>query len=82
MGFEGTYHNLALFYKDGLGVPKDIEKAIELLEASAQLGNSKAFGILGTLYRAGDGVTADRQKALKYYIQGAEAGDHSSALSA
>jgi hypothetical protein len=47
-------------------LPRDVGRAVSLLEAAAKTENPYALDRLGTLYLTGDGVTADAQKAREY----------------
>lgn len=42
--------NVGTIYQLGLGVPRDLEKAVSWLERSASLGNALSAHNLGTLY--------------------------------
>lgn len=59
--------HLGRCYIEGLGVEKDVEKGLSLLERSARQGNSNARYYLGLLYRDGKVVEQDFIKALKWY---------------
>lgn len=64
-------------YHDGKGVRIDIDKAIEIYQKSAALGNSDAILNLGYIYFTGQGGVQDFNKAQQYYLEAAKAGDHS-----
>jgi len=51
-----------------------VEKAIELLQKSADSGYVKAQILLGDTYASGDKVARDRGKALEWYLKAAEQG--------
>ena len=51
---------------------KEYEKAIPLLEKSAQSGNAKASYLLGEIYRNGEGVKVDVKKACQRYLDSSE----------
>lgn len=52
----------------GLGVKKDIQKAIILMKKSANYGNKFAKHFLGKLYLNGEGVKKDEKKAIDLYL--------------
>lgn len=55
------------------GPSRDPARAVELLAGSAPRGNAEAQYLLGLLYQAGDGVVADTNTALNWYLAAAEA---------
>jgi TPR repeat protein len=71
--------NLGFLYWHGLGVKKDVPKAMELFEQAANGGNAYAMYNLGTVYEKGDdGLPPNGNKALEFY-QRAYAGGNSQA---
>lgn len=66
--------NLGILAEDGLGEPRDMDKAIRLYTAAAEAGGFKAQYRLGMLYSSG-GVPRDPDKARHYLSQAAAAGD-------
>eukprot|EP00656_Telonema_subtile_P009576 TRINITY_DN14510_c0_g1_i2.p1 TRINITY_DN14510_c0_g1~~TRINITY_DN14510_c0_g1_i2.p1 ORF type:complete len:179 (+),score=22.32 TRINITY_DN14510_c0_g1_i2:109-645(+) len=61
---------------EGLGVEEfSYKKAVEAFLKSAQLGNSEGMRLLGDMYRRGDGVGEDTNKAARWYKSSAEAGN-------
>lgn len=71
---EMLYRNGSTYYY-GLGVVKDINKAINLWEKSARKGLADAQYRLGILYdRGGVGLQPDPQKSLKWYEAAAQQG--------
>lgn len=54
-------------YLMGYGVPKNITKACEYYELSAQQNNPKSIYMLGCIYYIGLGVTKDEMKAKSYF---------------
>jgi TPR repeat protein len=50
---------MALIYKDGLGVTRDLEESARWLSRATELGNAKAALQLGEAYWKGDGVKPD-----------------------
>ncbi|CAF1239650.1 unnamed protein product [Didymodactylos carnosus] len=88
---EGMY-NLALLHRQGLGVQKDIQAAIKLLEKAAaqnpsmsdkllipNVGVAEAEHALGLHYATGVGVEMNHRKAAEWYQR---ASDHGSANAA
>lgn len=75
---DSSTGNLGLMYWKGLGVRQDYSKAVELLEKSAELGNSVAMFNLGSTYYACVGVQKNLSKALAFYQQAADLGDANS----
>ena len=67
-GDIGAAGNLSIMYGKGQGVAQDYKKAMELLEWSADKGNSGSMYYLGWVYEYGNyGQQADLEKALKWY---------------
>ena len=60
--------NLARMYAEGLGIPRDISKAVRLYEAVAKV-ERRAQLELARIYARGEGVTCDPQRALKWYSE-------------
>jgi TPR repeat protein len=59
---------------DGQAVPIDLEKGVEWLRKSAEMGEARALGDLGSAYDWGFGVPKDRTKAAELYEQAARKG--------
>ena len=72
--------NVAVHYKNGAGIPKDLQKAISFFTLSANQGFVDAQKTLGQLYEEGDGVTADKTVASEWYRKAAEQGNATSQL--
>lgn len=66
---------LGCMYRDGDGVDKDGNKAVEWLTKAAEQGSSDAQCILGRMYSDGDGVVLSYSKALAWYTLAADQGD-------
>jgi len=67
--------SMAWLYQAGLGVEKDLEKAISLYDAAAKSGNAVAQNNLGVIYEQGlGGLTKNYHQARKLYQQSAENG--------
>jgi TPR repeat protein/uncharacterized RDD family membrane protein YckC len=67
--------NLGWAYQNGLGVPKDLGKAIELYRKTADKGNAYAQNNLGWLYENGAGVPKDLSKAIELFQKSANQGN-------
>ena len=61
-------------YAQGTVLPRDMEKALELLATVAEKGNPYAQYLLGKIYYWGNGVEQDRENGLEYIRQAAEQG--------
>lgn len=65
--YPGGLMNLAECYEKGLGVEKDIQKAIDLYDQAGQKGNGYAYKRLRDIYsRGSEGVPQDLEKAQEY----------------
>lgn len=64
--------NIARYYKNGTGVEKDIDKAIEYFKKSAEQGTSGAMLDLAKMYRYGDGVDISGITAIEWYKKAAD----------
>ena len=53
-------------------------EAVRLFQLAADKGSVAAMRNLGIMYEAGQGVAADRKKAVDYYRKAAAAGDEAS----
>src|SRR5215471_7137292 len=65
---------LGLAYAAGNGVPRDLDKAVELYRKAADHGNVKAMNNLGACYANGSGVERDDAKSAEWYRKAAEKG--------
>lgn len=61
-------------YLRGEGVPKDPQKAFELMKAAADQGHAEAIGGLGYFYSVGVAVAKDEKQAIEWFRKGAEKG--------
>ena len=61
-------------YAQGTVLPRNMEKALELLTTVAEQGNPYAQYLLGKIYFYGNGVEQDREKGLEYIQLAAEQG--------
>jgi len=68
--------NLGCYYREGVrGYPQDMNKALEMFHRAAELGFAKAYSIIAYAYEHGEGVEADKKKAIHYYELAALRGD-------
>ena len=67
--------NLGYYYEKGVGLDKDIDKAIELYSLSANQGNSDAQLVLALYYENGDSVPKNIDKAIELYSLSANQGN-------
>lgn len=66
---------LAACYLEGTGVDKDVNEALKLFSAAAELGDVQAMYLLGSIYEDGDeGVKKDVKEAKKWYKKAAAEG--------
>ncbi|WP_019000500.1 tetratricopeptide repeat protein [Succinimonas amylolytica] len=68
---EGDF-GLFLLYQRGIGVPKDPNKALEILEKCAENKYRYALYELGLIYFTGNGVQKSYQKAMNLFLESAE----------
>jgi TPR repeat protein len=74
-GHPKAQHVLGMLYQNGLGVEKDIKKAIYWLEKAAEQGLKEAESYLGHLYLDGKVVEKDVDKAEKWLLSAAKHGE-------
>ncbi len=65
-GHQGAQELMGIMYRQGQGVPKDPDKAFDLLSKAAQAGRPLAQHHLGVMYYMGEGVEKDPVEALKW----------------
>lgn len=68
-------YRLGKLYLTGKDVPKDVERAVKHLTASAEAGNQYAQYTLGKLYLMGQEVPQDQEQALHWFARSAEQGN-------
>jgi len=74
--FSESGFDLGILYEDGLGVPRDIDRALTYYRRSAMLGSPKAMFRLGVLYWLGaPGVPIQREEGRRFLSMSAAAGD-------
>ncbi len=67
---------LAQFYLYGVGITKDVETAIELLNKAVAMGSADAAWKLGLIYYNNDhGVPVNKHKAVEFFEKGAQGGN-------
>ncbi|KAL7537258.1 hypothetical protein ACHAWF_005708 [Thalassiosira exigua] len=66
-GKPWAQHYSAVMYQKGMGTPKDLGKAIELLKAAAIQNYFPAHHDLAAAYGKGEGVKKSNKEALKHY---------------
>ena len=67
-------YNLAVAYRDSLGVPQDYAQAAQWFRKAADQGSAYAQTNLGSMYYDGQGVPQDRTNAALWYRKAAEQG--------
>ncbi len=76
IGFGEAAFNLGILYEDGLGVERDMDRAVALYRRGAENGSVKAQFRIGRLYWLGaPGVAADREEGRRYLAMAAANGD-------
>ena len=74
--FGEAAFNLGILYEDGLGVPRDMDRALGYYRRGAVLGSPKAMFRAGLMYWLGaPGVAVDRGEGRRYLSMAAAAGD-------
>jgi TPR repeat protein len=64
---------LAKFYIEGYGIPKDEEKAMKLLIRSSELGEPSAQFLLGLIYQVGRfGLEQNERESLNWFMKSAK----------
>ena len=69
--------NAGKFYKNGTGVPQDLEKALKYYRSAISQGNHSAMNNLAVMYEDGVGVPQDLDQAIYWYKAAAERGNPS-----
>ena len=81
-GDQRAMHNLALYYFEGTGGPKNTTLAAQWFHRAADLGLVDSQYNLARLYEEGFGVSQNPAEADKWYLIAARAGDAESRTSA
>lgn len=71
---------MGVMYHDGVGVPRDFQKSVEMYKKAASQGHVRSMYFLAVAYRACLGTRCDREKALKWFQSAAERGDRDAIL--
>ncbi|EXX79527.1 Skt5p [Rhizophagus irregularis DAOM 197198w] len=66
---------LGYCYDEGIGTKIDKQKAFELYQNAANLGNYMAQNNLALMYEEGDGIAKDIDKAIYWYEKSAKQGN-------
>lgn len=74
-GDSKAQYRLAILYKTGTKVEKNLEQYKKWLEESAKNGNGSAMSELGDCYSSGVAVDVDETKAVSWYKEAIRAGD-------
>lgn len=75
-GYEPAYFDVGYFYRQGIGTDKNPAAAVRWLEKATGT-RIEAHYHLAMIYRRGEGVTQNYQKAHEYALRGAQLGDPS-----
>ena len=71
-GFENGYR-----FENGIGVPRNYERAIEEYQRASKFGDAKATNNLGVMAMKGQGSSISRSSAMSYFRKAAEMGSSS-----
>lgn len=74
MGHWKAAMNLAGLYESGLGVPRDTEQAVLIVEGLMKQGVPAAFDKMGTYHQSGIGVKGDISRAYAFWQLAADMG--------
>ena len=69
-----SLENIAYCYSEGVGVPKDTVKALEIYTKCAKLGSDIAMRNIGEIYEDGEVVEQNYETALLWYKKAIDAG--------
>ena len=78
LGHVKATHDLGCFHYYGYRLPedfRDFERAAELLEYSASQGFTPSMTFLGSMYKGGEGVERNIEKARRLYQEALSLGD-------
>lgn len=73
-GDPEAQHNLAMLYRTGKGVGKDLKESAYWFRKAADQGVSDAQYYLGYMYENGEGISKNREYAYVWYRKAAERG--------
>lgn len=74
-GIGYSANTLGIWYRDGVGVPKDFEKSLSWLRKAHELGDKNVAVDLGYAYEHGLAVKVDLAEAFRWYQSAANAGN-------
>ena len=75
-GNDWAFFQFGSYFVEGVrGMPKDINKALELWQRAGELGCAEAYFSIGAVNSSGRGVAVDKEKAKHYYELAAMMGD-------
>jgi TPR repeat protein len=80
-GHVRAIHHLSTMYEIGASVPRNVDKAAEIVQAAAKKGDPYALHSFGNDLYYGRGVKADQQQGLRMMLQAADLG-HTYAMNA
>lgn len=66
---------LGMFYEEGTGTQRDLQKAFDCYRRAAEQNDVWAMRNLARCYENGVGVDSDKKRAAEWYMRAAEAGD-------
>ncbi len=75
-GDAHAQHAIAVRYREGRGVDRDLRATVRWHSRAAKNGNADSQYALGRMYENGDGVKADSYRAAEWYARAAGAGNH------
>jgi TPR repeat protein len=82
LGHPAAESNLAILYTNGTGVPRNLERALQLFTRSAQHGNTDAYWALYRFHSQGLATPVDKVKGLAWLMLAAQANSASPKISA
>jgi hypothetical protein len=71
-GHSGAQHIVGMLYEKGIGVGKNVDKAVEYYEKAARQGLADAQTRLGVMFRLGEGVAKNPKLAEKWLKKAAQ----------
>lgn len=75
-----SMHALGIKYRDGNGIPKDVDKGLMWLSKSADLGYLPSIKELANMYRRGIGVEQNIEKCISFLENASRRGDGNSMI--
>src|SRR3989442_11068146 len=74
-GDASAQTHLGVMYRDGRGVPRDDQQAVEWFRKAAEQGNAIGQANLGFMYERGRAAPQDDQQAVEWFRKAAEQGN-------